>query len=138
MGPKNAPSGDKNHNIFHPDIIIYDIFFMILTWGCVPNIARIIKNINSKIVCHNSVTSDAKECSCRDENTCPLQKKKSVVYEATLTTDTQKITYLGLTEGTFKERYTMHQSSSRHERYKHSTALSRKVWLLITTSISGE
>ena len=32
MGPKNAPSGDKNHDIFHPDIIIYDIFFMILTW----------------------------------------------------------------------------------------------------------
>ena len=33
MGPKNAPSGDKNHDIFHPDIIIYDIFLMILTRG---------------------------------------------------------------------------------------------------------
>ena len=33
MGPKNALSGDKNHDIFHPDIIIYDIFLMILTWA---------------------------------------------------------------------------------------------------------
>ena len=38
VGPKNAPSGDKNHDIFHPDIIIYDIFFMILTWGSVLDI----------------------------------------------------------------------------------------------------
>ena len=43
MGPKNALSGDKNHDIFHPDIIIYDIFLMILTWE--------FPNLLSKKVC---------------------------------------------------------------------------------------
>ena len=104
-----------------------------LCYSCAPNVARIIKSINSKILCHDSATSDAKECNCIDKNSCPLQKKcltKSVVYEATLTTATQeKFKYLCLTEGTFKERYNMHKSSFRHEldeQYIHSTALSKK------------
>ena len=99
--------GHKLHKIFNKNTVK-------LSYSCAPKISRIIKSTNSKILCHDPATSD-----CRDENVCPLQKKcltKSVVYEATLTTATQeKWTYVGLTEGTFKERYNVHKSSFRHE-----------------------
>ena len=115
---KHFPEGHKFHKIYNRNTVK-------LSCSCAPNAARIIKSINSKILCHDSATSDAKECNCRDKNSCPLQKKcltKSVVYEATLTTATQeKFKYLGLTEGTFKERYNMHKSSFRHDEQKNYT-----------------
>ena len=67
---KHFPKGHQFHKIFNRNTVK-------LSYSCAPNVARIIKSINSKILCHDSATSDAKECNCRDKNSCPLQKKMS-------------------------------------------------------------
>jgi len=38
--------------------------------------------------------------------------------------------YIGLTEGTFKQRYTQHKLSFRHRKYANSTELSKHIWKL--------
>ena len=57
---------------------------------------------------------------------------KSVVYKATVTRidNNQQKTYIGLTENTFKTRYTDHTASFRHQQKRHSTALSNYIWTL--------
>ena len=69
-------------------------------------------------------------CNCRNKEACPLQGKclqESVVYEAEVETKVESKTYYGLTEGQFKSRYNQHQSDLRHEKNRHSTALSKYV-----------
>ena len=56
----------------------------------------------------------------------------SVVYNANVTTenDTTGKNYIGLTEGTFKQRYTQHKLSFRNRNYSNSTELSKHIWTL--------
>ena len=70
-----------------------------------------------------------KTCNCRVEKDCPL-RGKSVVYKATLKTNSKSFRYIGLTKGHFKTRFNAHQNSFRHEKNKLSTELSKKVWEL--------
>ncbi len=80
-----------------------------------------------------TTTTDQRSCNCRDNTNCPLDGKcleSSLVYEATLTTEQDSSKYIGLTEGTFKTRYNGHQQSFNHEKYRHSTELSKKAWSL--------
>ena len=67
--------------------------------------------------------------------TCPLNNRcldKCVVYKATVTqTLTNKEdTYIGLTENTFKTRYTQHKSSFNLQHRRKSTTLSEHIWSL--------
>ena len=57
---------------------------------------------------------------------------QSVVYNANVTTesDTTGKNYIGLTEGTFKQRYTQHKLSFRNRNYSNSTELSKHIWTL--------
>jgi hypothetical protein len=54
------------------------------------------------------------------------------VYQATVTTQTNgvKQAYVGLTENTFKTRYTNHVGSFRHKSKHLSTELSKHIWQL--------
>ena len=38
--------------------------------------------------------------------------------------------YIGLTEGTFKQRYNQHTLSLRNKKYANSTELSKHIWIL--------
>ena len=69
------------------------------------------------------------------KNDCPLNNNcltSSVVYNANVTTenDTTGKNYIGLTEGTFKQRYTQHKLSFRNRNYSNSTELSKHIWTL--------
>ena len=78
-------------------------------------------------------------CNCRKNTECPLNGEcltKSLVYEATLKTNEDAFTYIGLTGDTFKSRYTAHKSSFTHEKYRTSTALSQKIWELKESNIN--
>ena len=56
---------------------------------------------------------------------------KGVVYKANVSTeDNGERVYIGLTDNTFKTRYTNHMKSFRNERYKNDTELSKFVWNL--------
>ena len=72
-------------------------------------------------------------CNCRNNTQCPLQgscNTQSVIYKATVTTprlDTKK-TYIGLTEGPWKQRYSQHKSSFNNRKYEQNTTLSKFIW----------
>ena len=66
---------------------------------------------------------------------CPLQNKcltEKVIYKAEVENDidTEKKYYIGLTEGSFKERYSNHKKSFTHKKYQKETELSKYVWKL--------
>ena len=52
---------------------------------------------------------------------------ESVIYQAEVTTETAKETYIGPCDTAFKLRYRNHVSSFRNERYKHATELSKYI-----------
>ena len=66
---------------------------------------------------------------------CPLAgkcQKESVIYQATVTTEDNKPdkTYIGLTENTFKTRFTNHKASFNHKTKRLNTELSKHIWQL--------
>ena len=104
-----------------------------------PNVATIIKAHNSRVLKKHGQTSNPqheRHCNCCNPHNCPLRGKcltSNIVYKATVEAGSgEKKYYIGLTGGTFKQRYSNHLSSFRHERYKDATELSKHVWDLKT------
>ena len=106
-----------------------------------PNIDNIISShnkfeLNKETQNDTSTNSTARECNCRQQNTCPLSGKcltEGIVYQATVITaadNRKEETYVGLTEGTFKTRYANHTSSFRNPKQKSATELSKYIWSL--------
>ena len=99
--------------------------------SCMKNMEYLIKSRNKQLLRQHQETQEptTRQCNCRSRNSCPLDGKcLSVVYMATLRTENEKHHYIGMTEGTFKERYNGHTSSFRLERYRNRTKLSEKIW----------
>ena len=74
-------------------------------------------------------------CNCRKKDQCPLQNKclsTNLIYNDHVETNenAQEMNYIGLTEGTFKQRYNQHNYSFRHSKHANSTELSKYVWNL--------
>ena len=94
----------------------------------------IIKRHNRKII-GDSFKNTEEGCNCRDKKKCSLENKclsTSLVYKACVSTDenTEVKNYIGLTEGTFKQKFSEHQLSFRNKKYANSTELSKHVWKL--------
>ena len=73
------------------------------------------------------------QCNCRDKDQCPIDNNcltSCVIYNARVTTDDTTKNYIGLTGGTFKQRFTQHKHSFRHRNYMNSTELSKYIWQL--------
>ena len=73
--------------------------------------------------------------ACRKKKDCPLKNNcltSSVIYNANVRTesDAAGMNYIGLTEGTFKQRYTQYKLSFRNRNYSKSTELSKHIWTL--------
>ena len=102
-----------------------------MSYRTTPNFKKIISAHNSKII--NPKTPDP-PCNCRDKKNCPLDgscRASNVVYQATLTTEENPPTtetYIGLTEGWFKYRYSNHMTSFNLASHMKETTLSLKVW----------
>ena len=93
----------------------------------------------------NSGASEAvveKTCNCRKKDECPVENKcltQSVVYQAVVKrADGVTDSYVGLTENTFKDRYTKHKSSFKTRNPKNASGLSRYVWNLEDEKIDFE
>ena len=98
------------------------------------NVKSIISSHN-KTVISKSTNSDKekKNCNCRKPETCPMDGNcnvESIIYQAEVTSQTTKETYIGLCDTSFKLRYRNHTSSFRNERYRNATELSKRVWNL--------
>ena len=108
-----------------------------ISYSCTDNLQTIIKKHNRKILetTTNTTISTEKNCNCRKKKDCPLKNNcltSSVIYNANVTTesDAAGMNYIGLTEGTFKQRYTQHKLSFRNRNYSNSTELSKHIWTL--------
>ena len=94
--------------------------------------ASIVAKNNSKVLNSSSGQAPLVEtCNCRNKNECPLPGKcqsSSVIYQATVETNSGKETYVGLTANTFKTRFSSHKSSFLKEKRKKETTLSKHIW----------
>mgnify|MGYP006903939448 CR=1 FL=1 len=108
-----------------------------VSYSCMPNIASIIASHNNKLISEPHTEPGQKqkqECNCRGGvAACPLDGKclqQSIIYKATVKSGKQIATYLGQAGNTFKERYSNHMVTFRHERHEHKTSLSKYIWEL--------
>ena len=101
------------------------------------------KNMKSKLDKHNKLVLQPKTenpeqelcgCDIEDRPECPLQGNclvESIVYKAEVTAPgTTKKCYYGLTEKTFRTRFSQHKSNFKLEKYRNATELSKYVWQL--------
>ena len=64
---------------------------------------------------------------------CPLNGqclKSCIVYKATVNKPSGDVSYLGISETPFKERYNNHTKDFKHKRYMKNTELSKLIWEL--------
>jgi hypothetical protein len=125
---------------FPPSHILHKIFnknTVKLSYSCTTNMENLISTANKNKLqrvdnpCQQQ--QPQKACNCRVANTCPLNGNcldNNIIYQATVKTQTDTHTYIGLAETSFKARYRNHVSSFNNERYRNSTELSKHVWNL--------
>ena len=124
---KHFPKNHRYNKIFNKNNIK-------VSYSCTDNLQTIIKKHNRKILQSSKTPSTESNCNCRKKNDCPLKNNcltSSVFYNANVTTESDPIgkNYIGLTEGTFKQRYTQHKLF-RNRNYSNSTELSKHIWTL--------
>ena len=114
-----------------------------MSYRCTANLGRKISAHNAKILKYeaNGVNND-KGCNCRNKNLCPIPGKcltEGVVYQALVKReDGVTDSYVGLTENSFKDRWTKHKSSFRTRNPKNASGLSRYIWNLMDEKIDYE
>ena len=126
---KETLSKHKYQKIFNSNTIK-------LSYSCMPNIGNTIRSHNKKVpenYDNETNKKDIKRCSCKSISTCPLNgncQQTSIVYLPTFSTDQNTYKYIGLTENSFKQRFTTHNQSFHHEKYSNATELSKLIWTL--------
>ena len=128
---QNFPIGHVLHPIINRNTVK-------LSYSCLPNVEKIIaKHIRMLL----KSDENPNQCNCGPE-LCPVNgecQTTGIVYKATLTTAQNEIfKYVGLSEGTFKDRYRQHQSNFRTRNKKNKTNLSEKVWDLEDRNVDFE
>ena len=124
---QHFPKANPLHKIFNRNTIK-------LSYSCMNNVKSIISSHNKSVI-RKSTNSDKdkKNCDCRKPEICPMDGNcnvESIIYQAEVTSQTTKETYIGLCDTAFKLRYRNHTSSFRNERYRNATELSKHVWNL--------
>ncbi len=125
---KHFPKSSRLHKIFNRNTVK-------VSYSCMPNVKTVISNHNRHLLEKRNEPSTDKNCNCRARNECPLNGKcltKSIVYKAEITaTDVGETKeYIGMTAGTFKERFANHKKSLNNVRYSTETELSKYAWKL--------
>lgn len=107
-----------------------------LSYSCLPNIETIIKNHNKKLTNNNK--NEDETCNCRSKDKCPLKggncRAKNVIYEATIKTDNECKSYIGLSANQLKKRIATHRTTMNSKpedrnylQYKQATELSKYI-----------
>ena len=99
------------------------------------NNVKSIKSSHNETVISKSTNSDKdkKNCNRRKPDTCPMDGNcnlESIIYQAEVTSQTTKETYIGLCDTSFKLRYRNRTSSFCNERYRNATELGKHEWNL--------
>ena len=83
---KHFPAGHRFNVLFNKNN-------MKVSYGCMDNMAQVIKRHNNKIL-YNNHPRNEEACHCRNQNECPLMGscgKKSLVYQATITSNNNTV-----------------------------------------------
>lgn len=126
---KCFPNGHKLRQIFNRNTVK-------LSYSCTPSMKQVIDGHNKATIRKAKQPEQdqtVKACNCRNKNDCPLEGEclqKEIVYQATVTTNEKKETYVGLTATAFKTRWCNHQMSFKHEKKRNDTELSKYLWEL--------
>ena len=88
-----------------------------------------IKAQNNKILSEGK-PQDQPKCNCRQKHACPIEGNcldKELVYQCNLKENntSDRVSYNGLTEKTFKDRFYKHLNSFKYESKANSTELSK-------------
>ena len=122
---RHFPKGNKLHKLFNRNNVK-------VSYSCMKNMSAVIKTHNQKIT-KSTNQKPTRNCNCKDKAKCPLKGNclsKAVVYRATVKSDINEKSYVGLTGNAFKDRYNNHQFTFRHKSCRKSTELSKYVWNL--------
>ena len=102
-----------------------------LSYRCFPNMCATISRHNKKILNNEQYKQ---RCQGKIQSTCPIPGKCAtvkVIYRATVSTANDVETYVDLTAGPFKARFSKHKSDFFcHENERGSTTLSKHIWRL--------
>ena len=118
------PRHHRYHKIFNTNTIK-------LSYSCSPSMESIINKHNRKVL--NKMPPQEVRCNCRNKKECPLDGKclmSNIVYRADVISDIEKVSYVGLTEGPFKERFRNHKKTFNNRKYVNDSELSKHVWSL--------
>ena len=119
---------------FHKFRKIFNKNTLKVSYSCLPNMASIVSAHNKKILNGPSnEKANVKSCNCRKRNDCPLDGScltENVIYKCHVkeSVNDEGKHYIGLTGGTFKDRWSSHNYTFRHEKAKKSTELSKYIW----------
>ena len=124
---KHFPNHHRYYKLFNRNTVK-------LSYSCMPNMEAVLRNNNTRVINESKPASANMEmCSCRDANTCPLNGqclKSCIVYKATVKKVSGDVSYLGVSERPFKERYNNHTKAFRNRQYEKDTELSKLIWKL--------
>ena len=122
---EESPKGHALHKIFNRNTVK-------ISYSCMPNLKQKIDGHN-KSTLRKTNAVPPKTCNYRQPAHCPLDGnclKSAVIYQAIVATEDNRPaeTYVGLTENSFKTRYSNHKSSFRDPNKRLSTELSKHIW----------
>ena len=123
---RHFPRHHKYHSLFNKNNVK-------VSYSCMDNMQSIINKHNKKVTSIDTKPNAQDQCNCRDKDQCPIDNNcltSAVIYNARVTTGDTTKNYIGLTEGTFKQRFTQHKHSFHHRSYMNSTELSKYIWHL--------
>ena len=125
---KHFPKHHKYHSLFNKNNVK-------VSYSCMENMGLIIKKHNKKVLSNNNNHDNNESlCNCRSKEQCLLNNNclsSSIIYNAQITTTDNKTTprnYIGLTKGTFKQRFNQHKITFQHRKYTNNTELSKYIW----------
>ena len=126
---KHFPRHHRFHKLFNKNSVK-------LSYSCMPNMEAALRSHNANIQTQKSSPESDKEvrlCNCRVKEDCLLNGeclRNCLVYKATVSKASGDVSYLGISETPFKERYYNHTKAFRNKHYMNDTELSKLVWEL--------
>ena len=127
---------DKHFTNDHPYCKVFFRKTLKVSYSCILNVKQLIMAHNRKML--YTQDKERRMCDCRKQE-CPVNGRclmENVIYRVSVTTATKTNFYVGSTGLTFKNRYTKHKHSFRHEKYSNTTNLSQYIWKLKNNNVN--
>ena len=121
---KHFPRSNILHKVFNRNNLK-------VSYGTTENMKQIINKHNKKVISKEKKANET-NCNCRKKDECKLDGKcmtTNTVYNATAEVTSQpEKHYIGITEGPWKYRHAVHQTSFKYKNYQARTRLTDYVW----------